>query len=226
MLEKEEEDYISLLKEIFHFSEKIPSKIYPIVKESDNICKFKLYMENKNIDNIKKLCLLKQIKTFFLSNQNLIPFFTTKYNSSSSNFYSPIINLFLSEDIKNDNLKFLEDFLILLNSNISIPKLSLEYIYQKMSKYYRNQGNKKLTESLLIRYLNLLQIFYKDNSIVENNIEEISPQQEEKQILNYIYLNGIGSGIFYSLNYNSSNYKVCFPSIENGCSFFFLVKFR
>ena len=163
MSEKEEEDYISLLKEIFHFSTKNPLEIYAIVKESDNICKFKYYMENINIDNMKKISLLKQIKTFFLSNQNLIPFFTTKYNSNSSNFYFPIIDLFLSEDIKDDNLKFLEDFLILLNSNISIPKLSLEYIYQKLSNYYRNKGNKVLTESLLIRYLNLLQIFYKDN---------------------------------------------------------------
>ena len=68
-------------------------------------------MENINIDNMKKISLLKQIKTFFLSNQNLIPFFTTKYNSNSSNFYFPIIDLFLSEDIKDDNLKFLEDFL-------------------------------------------------------------------------------------------------------------------
>ena len=222
-MSEKEEDYISLLKEIFYFSDKNPLEIYPIVKESDNICKFKLYMENKNIDNIKKLSLLKHIKTFFLSNQNLIPFFTTKYNSNSSNFYSPIINLFLSEDIKDDNLKFLEEFLILLNSHISIPKLSLEYIYQKLSNYYRNKGNKILTESLLIRYLNLLQIFYKDNSIVENNIEDIYLQQEEKQILNYIYLNGIGSSIFYNLNYNSLNHKVCFPSIENGCSFFFWI---
>ena len=224
MSEKKEEDYISLLKEIFHFSTKNPLEIYPIVKESDNICKFKSYMENKNIDNMKKLSLLKQLKKIFLSNQNLIPFFTTKYDSNSSNFYFPIIDLFLSEDIKDDNLKFLENFLILLNSNISIPKLSLEYIYQKLSKYYRNKGSTVLTESLLIRYLNLLQIFYKDNSIVENNnLEEISSQQEEKQLLNYIYLNGIGSGIFYNLNYNSSNYKVCFPSIENGCSFFFWI---
>ena len=213
MSEKKEEDYISLLKEIFHFSTKNPLEIYPIVKESDNISKFKSYMENKNIDNMKKLSLLKKLKIIFLSNQNLIPFFTTKYDSNSSNFYFPIIDLFLSEDIKDDNLKFLENFLILLNSNISIPKLSLEYIYQKLSEYYRNKGSTVLTESLLIRYLNLLQIFYKDNSIVENNnLEEISSQQEEKQLLNYIYLNGIGSGIFYNLNYNSSNYKVCFPS--------------
>ena len=100
MTENEEEDYISLLKEIFYFSDKNPLEIYPIVKESDNICKLKLYMENRNIVNMKKLYLLKYIKTFFLSNQNLIPFFTTKYNSNSSNFYSPIIKLFLSEDIK------------------------------------------------------------------------------------------------------------------------------
>ena len=222
MSEKEKEDYINLLKEIFHFSEENPLKIYPIIKESDNIYKFKSYMENNKISNLQKLSLLKQIKQLFLTNQNLIPFFDRKYSSNSSNFYFPIINLFLSEDIKDDSLKFLEELLILLNSNISISKLSLEYIYQKLSKYYIIYENRVLTESLLIRYLNLLQVFYKDNSIKENDIIDIFPQQEGNEILNYIYLNGIGSGINFNLNYNSS-YKVCFPSIENGCSFVFWI---
>ena len=140
MSENEEKDNLSLLKEIFHFSEQNPSEIYPIVQNSDNICKLKLYMENKNIDNLKKLSILKTIKNLFLLNQNLIPFFTNKYNSNSSTFYSPIIDLFLSEDIEEEELQFLKEFLILLNTNISISKLSLEYIYQKLSKYYRNEG--------------------------------------------------------------------------------------
>ena len=222
MSENDEKDYIILLKEIFHYSEG-SSDIYPIVQNSDKIDDFKQYMENKNIDNIKKLSLLKIIKAFFLSNKSLIPFFTTKYNSNSSNFYSPIINLYLSDEISEENIKFLEGFLFLLNSHVTIPKLSLEFIYQKLSKYYRNKGTKKLTESLLIRYLHLLQIFYKDTSIKENIEEEILSQQEEKQIRNYIYLNGYGSGINLSLNINSSNCNVCFPSLENGCSFFFWI---
>ena len=222
MSENDENDYIILLKEIFHYSEN-SSDIYPIVQNSDKIEDFKQYMENKNIDNIKKLSLLKIIKVFFFSNKSLIPFFTTKYNSNSSNFYSPIINLYLSDEISEENIKFLEGFLFLLNSHVTIPKLSLEFIYQKLSKYYRNKGTKKLTESLLIRYLHLLQIFYKDTSIKENIEEEILSQQEEKQIRNYIYLNGYGSGINLSLNINSSNCNVCFPSLENGCSFFFWI---
>ena len=222
MSENDDKDYIILLKEIFHFSES-SSDIYPIVQNSDKIDDFKHYMENKNIDNIKKLSLLKIIKAFFLSNKSLIPFFTTKYNSNSSNFYSPIINLYLSDEIDDESIRFLEGFLFLLNSHVSIPKLSLEFIYQKLSKYYKRKGTKKLTEPLLIRYLHLLQIFYKDTSIEENIEEEILSQQEEKQIRNYIYLNGYGSGINLSLNINSSNCNVCFPSLENGCSFFFWI---
>ena len=200
-------------------TEKGQNSFSNIQRKKRNFCG----LENKNIDNIKKLSLLKIIKVFFHSNKSLIPFFTTKYNSNSSNFYSPIINLYLSDNIGEDNLKFLEGFLFLLNSHISIPKLSLEFIYQKLSKYYRNKGTKKLTESLLIRYLHLLQIFYKDLSIQENIEQEILSQQEEKKIRNYIYLNGYGSGINLSLNINSSNCNVCFPSLENGCSFFFWI---
>ena len=221
MSENEEKDFTIILKEIFNFSSENPSEIYPIIKNSGKITDLKPYMENPNIPNSKKLSLLKDLKNFFLFNNSLMPFFIRKYNSNTTNFYSPIINLFLSEDTNEENLKFLEDFLILLNSNISIPKLSLEYIYQKLSKYYNNKAKIKLTESLLIRFLHLLQIFYKDTSTAENNLEEMPSIQEEKQLQNYMYFNGSGSGIFLNLNYNSPNCKV--SSIENGCSFFFWI---
>jgi hypothetical protein len=106
-------------------------------------------------------------------------------------------------------LLFLKKFLLLLNTHVSFSKLSLELIYQKLSKYYRNKGKKKLTESLLIRYLHLLQIFYKDPSSTANN------ENEEKQINNYIYFNGHESKLSFILKNNSS-----FPSLDNGCSFF------
>ena len=221
MSENIEKDYNYILKEIFNFSSTNPSQIYPIVKNTNNICKLKTYMENTKIDNISKLTLLKKLKEFFILNNNLIPFFTTKYNSNTSNFFFPIINLYLSEDTNEEDIKFLESFLYLLNSHVSVLKLSLEFIYQKMSKYYENKGNKKLTESLLIRYLHLLQIFYKDPT----NNEDIEQEQPQSQLelKNYIYLNGYGSHLSFSLNYNSSNYNACFPSLENGCSFFFWI---
>ena len=212
MSEKEEKDYISLLKNIFHSSDIDSSLIYPIVKNPENISKLKTYLENKKIDNISKISLLKKLEEFFLSNNNLIPFLTTKYNSISSNFSFPIINLYLSEDSNEDMLLFLKKFLLLLNTHVSFSKLSLELIYQKLSKYYRNKGKKKLTESLLIRYLHLLQIFYKDPSSTANN------ENEEKQINNYIYFNGHESKLSFILKNNSS-----FPSLDNGCSFFFWI---
>ena len=238
MSENKENDYIFLLKEIFFESKKNTSEIYPIIKNSENISKFKIYIENDQIDNLNKLSLLKEIKNYFLSNINLIPFFISKYNSNSSNFYFPLINLYISKDTNEEDLKFLENFLLLLNNHISIPKLPLEFIYQKLSEYYRNKSNNILTESLLIRYLHLLQIFYKDtntpNPSMQNNEQENQEtpiphggeqenQEEEKEIKNYIYLNGYGSGMTLSLNYNSSNYQACFPSLENGCTFLFWI---
>ena len=216
MSEKQEKDYNNILKEIFHVSPKDPAEIFPIIQNSDKILELKAYMERKDVDNIKKISVIKILKSFFTMNKSLISLFTTKYNSNSTNFYSPIIYLYLSEDIDEKDLKFLEEFLLFLNSHISIPKLTLEQIYQKLSKFYGNKGFTKLTESLLIRYLHLLQIFYTDISLIDNI-------EEEKQLRNYIYLNGYGSGLNFSLNYNSSNYNTCFPSLENGCSFFFWI---
>ena len=222
MFENNEKDYIPILKDIFHFAKNEPFHIYPIIKNSDKISDLKKYMESNDNDNSKKISILRKLKSFFLLNKNLIPFFIKKYNSNSSNFYFPIINLYLSEDINEEALKFLEDFFNLLNSHISISKLSLEYIYQKLSIYYRNEDTIKLTESLLIRYLHLLQIFYKDIIIMENNQEELL-NFEEKELNNYIYLNGYESGVALSLNLNSTNYNACFPPIDNGCSFFFWI---
>ena len=216
MSEKQEKDSNIILKEIFHVSPKDPSEIFPIIQNSDKILELKSYLESKDIDNAIKISVLKILKSFFTTNKSLISLFTTRYNTNSTNFYSPIINLYLSEDIDEKDLKFLEEFLLFLNSQISIPKLTLELIFQKLSKFYGNKGNIKLTESLLIRYLHLLQIFYTDISLIDNI-------EEEKKLRNYIYLNGYGSGLNFSLNYNSSNCNTCFPSLENGCSFFFWV---
>ena len=219
------EDYISLLKEIFHSSDKDSSIISPIVDNSDNIYKLKLFMENKKNDNTNKINLLKKLEELFLLNNNLIPFIVTRINSNSFNFSFPIIKLYVSDDTNEETLLFLEKFLYLLNSNVSISSLSLEFIYQKFSECFRNKGKKKLTESRFIHYLQLLKIFYKDPSSGKNNennkkdTPSDSSQTKEKQINNYIYLNGYGSKLSFSSNKNNST----FPNLENGCSFFFWI---
>ena len=216
------EDYISLLKEIFHSSDKDSSIISPIVNNSDNIYKLKSFMENKKNDNTNKINLLKKLEELFLLNNNLIPFITTRINSNSFNFSFPIINLYVSDDTNGETLLFLEKFLYLLNSNVSISSLSLEFIYQKFSECFRNKGKIKLTESLFIHYLQLLKIFYKDPSNSKNNENNKtekpsdSSQTEEKQIKNYIYLNGYDSKLSIFCQNNST-----FPNLESGCSFFF-----
>ena len=136
------EDYISLLKEIFHSSDKDSSIISPIVINSDNIYKLKLFMENKKNDNTNKINLLKKLEELFLLNNNLIPFIASRINSNSFNFSFPIINLYVSNDTNEETLLFLEKFLYLLNSNVSISSLSLEFIYQKFSECFRNKGKK------------------------------------------------------------------------------------
>ena len=215
-MNKDEIDFMLVLKEIFYYSNE-EEKIYPIIKNSNKIENFSQFMENPHIKNIYKINLLQALNNIFASNEILIPFFVSR----CPKLYFEIINLYLSKDIKEEDINFLSNFIIYLNSKVSISKLDIELIYQRLGNYYRNKGKERLTEPLLIKYLKLLQLFYKDTK--KENIDELSSTQKEKNIDNYIYFNGNASGISYILNYNSFNQKVCFPNLENGCSFFFWI---
>ena len=186
-------------------------------------------MNNKN-NNKNKLLLLKQLKILFEQNDLLILYIISKCYKKTYFFYYPIINLYLSEDVNEEDLKFLDDFLFLINSYITLHKKIFEYIYQKLSKFFTN-SNKKLNESQFIRYLYLLKLFYTDTNISETNEKNINIKENENNIIiekkkskiikNYIYFTGNDNSLLFSENDNPTNGNISFPSLNNGISFIF-----
>ena len=226
-MSEERKEYINILKEIFHYSTDNSSIIFPIIKNPDNVKNFKEYMNNKHNTNKTKILLLKELKILFDQNDILILYFVKNCYIKSFFFYYPIINLYLSEDINEEDLKFLEEFLILINSYITLHKQIFDFIYQKLSKFFSNRNKKKLNRIQFIRYLCLLKIFYKDTNISggveknENNENNIIENRKSKIIKNYIYFSGYNNGLTFFENDNPTNGFISFPCLNNGISFIF-----
>ena len=227
--EAKEKDHMNILKEIFYFSSENSSEIYPILKNADNIQKLKQYLNNKNINNENKLYLLKKLKKIFEKNDILIPFFIDKYYKRAPYFFYPMVKIYFSEETDEENMKFIEEFILLINSHISLDRPIFEFIYQKLSKYFGNRSKINLNESKLIRYLRLLNIFYKDTSIFKNiNANENNNNNQigksQKEIKNYIYFNGYNSFLSFYENNNPTFGNTGFPPLKNGFSIIFWIK--
>ena len=82
----------------------------------------------------------------FKSNTVLLNLFVKRYKSNVTNFYEPIIDLYLdqSEENSEENKKFLEEMLIYMVNISSIPKFLMEYIYQKLAIYLRYNTEKEV----------------------------------------------------------------------------------
>ena len=175
-------------------------------KEIPSLIKF-LQDEKQSI--IEKLNILSTLKNLFKSNFNLIPAFMCKYldNSKIYFFLEPLIDLYLNPKTQKEQISILEDLLKLILDQVSISKTSLEYIYQKLAKYFTNIENEILKEDIFLRYLNLLNIFYTDGHSLT--------------VKNYIFFNGHDSNLSLSLNHNTTNCNADYPTLENGCSFVF-----
>ena len=128
-------------------------------------------------------------------------------------------------------MESLEKLLKLLIVNTSLPKSAPEYLCQNMSKFFKSENEQILKEDLFMKYLNLLHLCYKDNSInVENeeksksvDFQEINETKKNKEIKNYMYFSGINSSLTLKLNTNSTSSITDFPSLENGLSIVFWI---
>ena len=211
-------EIFSLLKEIFYELPNNVNEYLPIIKSSKNIkniIPFLLtYNTNKEEDINQIVNFLFIIKEFFNINNNLIPLFMKdSIFSHDMSFYECLLTLYLNENINDENKLILEELINFINENYSLTKHSLEYIYQKLSKYFTNEAKLKLTDKLLYRYLNLLNHIYTD----------INFDKKNKKIKNYIYFNGINSNLSFIINKNSCNPNSDFPTMEKGCSISFWI---
>ena len=127
----------------------ISLKFLPLIISTDDISRLFFYLsksnkQNNNNDNQdesedftfqNKIDILTILMSLFRSNKNLMSLFINKCKSNATNFYELIIDIYLSEDLKNDSdIRFIEQMILYMINNVSIPKFLLEYIYQKISK--------------------------------------------------------------------------------------------
>ena len=241
-VEKKPIDNFTLLSKIFYPKHDNPSLLSSIIKSTDDLPYLFYCLKNQEILNYKeKFKILETLTSLFKSNNNLINLFTKKCKSNITNFYEPIIDLYLleNEESTEENKNFLEEMLLLIVNTVSIPKFIMEYIFQKLSIYLRyntkNEKINKLTKNGFMKYLNLLEIFYtnsleKDimklydiNTNDENNINNYIENEKTKEIKNYLFFNGVNSKITIFLNQNSTNVNCDFPTMQNGFSFVFWI---
>ena len=241
-------NYLSILLKIFYTSQDEPLILSPIIKSTDDILYLFYLLKNRTKLYFKeKLEIVKKLMLLFKSNTNLIHLFIKRCKSNITNFYEPIIDLYMddSEENSEENKKFFEEMLVYMVNISSIPKFLLEYIYQKLSVYLRYNSQKetieKLSRNQFLKYLNLLEIFYTntlDNDIMnlyninkkeeeiqnnENILNNNSEHEKLKEIKNYLFFNGINSKITIFIDENSNNINCDFPTMEQGFSFVFWI---
>ena len=203
-----------ILSSIFLFMGKTTPASLPILnslKEIPELIQF-LKDEKQNID--QKMDLISRLIKIFKINENIIPPFTRKnlYKSKEYHFFEPLIDLYVIPTLKKEHESLLDELFKIILTHVTITKNALEYVYQKLSLYFKNVKQEVLTEPILLKYLKLLKLFYSDVS---------SELKIEKEIKNYMYFNGINSCLKFALNQSTININTDFPTLENGLSFVF-----
>ena len=130
----------NILSSIFLIENKI-SPEFPILLSSKNISDLIIYLIN--IDNPLKLKLeiITNLSTFFKNNHNLINIFMRPifYNSKLITLLHPLIDIYISFPLNEEQSSVIEQFIKFILSYNSINKSSLEYVYQKLSLYFTNK---------------------------------------------------------------------------------------
>ena len=210
------EEVQKILSSIFIIDNKTnPS--FPILISSKNISNLIIFLKEPKKPLEQKFELLSTLLNFFQYNENLINVFMRQifYNSRLITLLNPIIDIYISTVLNEEQIVLIEKFIKVILSHITINKSIIEYIYQKLSLYFINKENLEiLDEKLLSKYLNILNLLYSDNNIPKE-------KSIEKQIKNYMYFNGKNSALYLKLNENSTNLNTNFPTLENGLSFVF-----
>ena len=235
-MENNNEKIFPYLLDIFHFKQDKSNTILPIIKNTFKMESLISFLKSKEnyIDN--KLEVVSKLFILFQSNISLIPFFIRECKKNNLNLlYESIFDIYLNDDIKTENVEFLEKLIKLIITNTTLPKAAPDYLYQKLSRFFKIENCFELNEKLFMKYLNLLHICYKDNSIdneekKSNDIrpqplgfEEIGEAKKKNEIKNYMYFSGINSSLTLRINKNSSSPITDFPNLENGLSFVFWI---
>ena len=225
-----EQEGKELLSSIFYSLKTGEEEFSPIIKNSYNISNLLLYLKNKNNSIEEKAKIISTLFQLYKKNDLLIPLFMKKNITNIINLYEPLIDLYLSkEENINEYKEIIEQIIKMIRNEITLNKGPIAYIFQKLSNYFENketEEKERLNENEILKYLNLLKLFYSGN-LDENtnfNKRKISNDKNDnntkiKSIKNYIYFNGIRSSISLALNQNSINNYTDYPTLQYGLSF-------
>ena len=236
-MENNNEKTLPYLFDIFLVKEGKSNKILPIIKDTFKMQNLISFLKSKENYIDDKLEVLSKLLFLFQSNISLIPFFIRECKKNNLNLlYESIFDIYLDEDIKLEKEEFLEKLIKLIITNTSLPKAAPDYLYQKLSRFFKIENCFELKEKLFMKYLNLLHLCYKDNSIdneekISNDIkpqipggfEEIGETKKNSEIKNNMYFSGINSSLTLFINKDSSSAITDFPNLENGLSFVFWI---
>ena len=207
------EEVQNILSSIFIIDNKT-TPVFPILISSKDISKSIIYLLDQDKPLEGKIFLLSTLFDFFQFNEHLINIFMRPifYKTKLYTLLNPLIDLYISPSLNEDQINLIEKMIKLILSYISINKTSLEYVYQKLSLYFYNKNKEILDEKMLLKYLNLLYLFYS---------EKTDSKELTKKIQNYMYFNGKNSSLFLNLNKSTTNLNTNFPTLENGLSIVF-----
>ena len=203
-----------ILSTIFLFMGKTAPESLPVLNSLKEIPELILFLKDEKQKIDKRMELISKLIKIFKINENIIPPFTRKflYKSKEYHFFEPLIDLYIIPSLKKEHESLLDQLFKIILTHVTITKNALEYVYQKLSLYFKNVKQEILNESILLKYLKLLNLFYSDIS---------SELGVEKEIKNYMYFNGKNSCLNFSLNNSTININTDFPTLENGLSFVF-----
>ena len=207
-----------ILNSIFISDSSENDVLCPIINDKTKISDLISFLKDTEYNIQEKIKIISIIYNLFTKNSSLIFLFMKKNISNSINFYEPLVDLYLSEEISKDNNEMIENIIKLISTKVTINKAPIQYLCQKLSNYFNNLNNNEkmelLDENKMIKYLNLFKIFY-----LGDNNQNILNDIIIKEVKNYIYFNGKGSGITLNINKNTINPNTDFPTIQYGMSF-------
>ncbi len=157
---QDDQDGKQILDSIFKKLNNNTNKYFPILEDSTNISNLILFLKDKNNNVNQKIEILYTLLEIFKTNNLLLPLFMKKNVTNIINFYEPLIDLYLSE---NEHRQLIENIIKMIRKDITLTKAPIEYLYEKLSYYYDNKEiseNERLNENQILKYLNLLKIFY------------------------------------------------------------------
>ena len=135
-----------ILNSIFISDSSENDVLCPIINDKTKILDLIFFLKDTEYNIQEKIKIISIIYNLFTKNSSLIFLFMKKDISNTINFYEPLIDLYLSEEISKDNNEIIENIIKLISTKVTINKAPIQYLCQKLSNYFNNLNNNEKME--------------------------------------------------------------------------------